>query len=149
VSKTLVQDDILVWLDADVVTFVTVPNDFIINLMDNTDLAFFGRGSYHSEIGFWAVRICKLSRHMLKSFAEIYDPVVSEPVVRKDPNDDPIIYTAVVGKADVICTMDQHFYDPPVLEFCRMRNIRVMTDVELLSLLAPQAGERAFDKIST
>ena len=21
-----------------------------------------------------------------------------------------------------------HFYDPPVLEFCRMRNIRVMTD---------------------
>jgi predicted nucleic acid-binding protein len=66
---------------------------------------------------------------------EIYDPVVSEPVVLKDPNDDPVIYTAVVGKADVICTLDRHFSDPPVLEFCRMRNIRVMTDVELLALL--------------
>jgi putative PIN family toxin of toxin-antitoxin system len=72
----------------------------------------------------------------LESFAEIYDPVVSEPVVRKDPNDDPIIYTAVVGKADVICTLDRHFYDAPVLEFCRMKNIRVMTDVELLAMLA-------------
>ena len=71
----------------------------------------------------------------LESFAEIYDPVVSEPVVRKDPNDDPIIYTAVVGKADVICTLDRHFSDPPVLEFCRMRDIRVMSDLELLALL--------------
>lgn len=71
----------------------------------------------------------------LESISEIYDPVVSEPIVRKDPNDDPVIYTAVVGKADVICTLDRHFYDPPVLEFCRMHNIRVMTDVELLALL--------------
>lgn len=75
-----------------------------------------------------------------ESFAEVYDPVVSEPVVRKDPNDDPVVYTAVVGKADVICTLDRHFYDPPVLEFCRMRNIRVMTDVELLALLARESG---------
>ena len=71
-SKTLVQDDILVWLDADVVTFAMVPTDFIMNLMGDTDLAFFGRGSYHSEIGFWSIRICKLSRRMLQSFAEIY-----------------------------------------------------------------------------
>ena len=71
----------------------------------------------------------------LQLAAEIYDPVVSEPVVLKDPNDDPVIYAAVVGHADVICTLDRHFYDPPVLEFCRMRNIGVMSDVELFALL--------------
>ena len=53
------------------------------------------------------------------------------------PNDDPIIYTAVVGKAEVVGTLDRHFYDPPVLEFCPVRNIRVMSDVELLALLLP------------
>jgi hypothetical protein len=40
----------------------------------------------------------------------------------------------------VICTLDRHFYDPPVIEFCRMRNIRIMTDVELIGLLDRQPG---------
>jgi putative PIN family toxin of toxin-antitoxin system len=68
----------------------------------------------------------------LESVAEIVDPKVTEPVILRDPNDDPVLYTAVVGKANVLCTLDRHFYDPPVLAFCRMRDIRVMNDVELL-----------------
>ncbi len=72
VSKSLYQDDILVWIDADVVTFDKVPDRFITDLMENTDLIFLGRGSYHSEIGFWAVRICKQSRAMLQELAEAY-----------------------------------------------------------------------------
>jgi uncharacterized protein len=71
----------------------------------------------------------------LEFAAEIVDPKVTEPVVLKDPNDDPVIYTAVAGKADVLCTLDRHFYDPAVLEFCRMRDIRVMSDVDLLARL--------------
>jgi predicted nucleic acid-binding protein len=39
-------------------------------------------------------------------------------VVLKDPNDDPVVYTAVAGGADVICTVDRHFYQPNVLAFC-------------------------------
>jgi predicted nucleic acid-binding protein len=57
-------------------------------------------------------------------------------VVPRDSNDDPVIYAAVVGHADVICTLDRHFYDGQVREFCRMKNIRVMTDVELIAFLA-------------
>jgi putative PIN family toxin of toxin-antitoxin system len=68
----------------------------------------------------------------LESVAEIVDPKVTEPVVFRDPNDDPVLYTAVVSKANVLCTLDRHFYDPHVLAFCRMRDIRVMNDVELL-----------------
>src|SRR5271166_2202284 len=73
--------------------------------------------------------------HRLISIAEIIDPKVTEPVIVKDPKDDAVLYTAVVGKADVLCALDRYFYDPAVLQFCRMRNIRVMNDVDLLLLL--------------
>ncbi len=72
VSKGLEQDDILVWVDADVITFDTIPDSFIPDLISGADLIFFGRGSYHSEIGFWAVRICRQTRRMLQEFAEMY-----------------------------------------------------------------------------
>ncbi len=72
VSKTLNQDDILVWLDGDIITFDHVPENFIPGLIDGFDLVFLGRGSYHTEIGFWAVRMCKQSRAMLRHLAEIY-----------------------------------------------------------------------------
>jgi hypothetical protein len=71
-SKSLYQDDILIWLDADVITFDKIPNNFISDMIVDTDLIFFGRGSYHSEIGFWGIRICKQSRAMLQEFAETY-----------------------------------------------------------------------------
>jgi hypothetical protein len=71
-SKTLLQDDILVWLDADIITFAYVPENFIPGIMDGADLAFLGRGVYHSEIGFWAVRVGKQSRIMLQNLAEMY-----------------------------------------------------------------------------
>ena len=50
----------------------------------------------------------------------------------KDPDDDPVIYTALAGAADVICTVDRHFYEPGVLGFCSRYGIRIMDDVELL-----------------
>ena len=73
---------------------------------------------------------------LLEAVAEIVDPVTGERVVLNDPNDDPVIYTAVVAHADVICTRDRDFYQPAVLEFCRMRNIRIVADVDLLRILA-------------
>src|SRR5688572_8252152 len=36
------------------------------------------------------------------------DQAVKE-VVFGDPDDDPVIATAVVGRADVLCTLDRHF----------------------------------------
>ena len=72
---------------------------------------------------------------LLTAVAEIVDPVPGEPVVMKDPHDDPVVYTAVAGSADVLCTLDRDFYDPGVIGFFRAHNIAVMGDVELLQLL--------------
>ncbi|MGC1722312.1 MAG: hypothetical protein WA746_25280, partial [Isosphaeraceae bacterium] len=49
------------------------------------------------------------------------------------PDDDPVVYTALAGAADVICTVDRHFYEPNVLQFCSRFGIRIMDDVELLT----------------
>ena len=71
----------------------------------------------------------------LREAAELVDPVVRTPVILADPTDDPVIYTAVDGRADVLCAMDRDFCAPAVLAFCRQRSIEVMNDVELLQKL--------------
>jgi predicted nucleic acid-binding protein len=72
---------------------------------------------------------------LLRTRSDLVDPVVHIPVVLADPNDDPVVYTAVAGGADVLCAMDRDFYTPQVISFCRERGIEVMNDVELLKKL--------------
>jgi predicted nucleic acid-binding protein len=71
----------------------------------------------------------------LESLADLVIPGEGRPIVVKDPNDDPVVYTALVGQADVLCTVDRHFYDPSVLSFCARYGFQIMTDVELLHAL--------------
>jgi uncharacterized protein len=71
----------------------------------------------------------------LEDAAELVVPVVRDPVVLADPTDDPIVYTAVDGRADVLCAMDRDFYAPGVIAFCRQRGIEIMNDVTLLQRL--------------
>ena len=71
----------------------------------------------------------------LESLADLVTPAEGPRIVIQDPDDDPIVYTAVAGQADVICTTDRHFYDPNVLSFCSRRRILVMTDLQLLHAL--------------
>lgn len=52
-----------------------------------------------------------------------------------DPKDSVVLTTAIVGSADVICTLDRHFQHPDVLAVCRSNGIRIMNDVELLNEL--------------
>jgi predicted nucleic acid-binding protein len=59
----------------------------------------------------------------------------SIPGIASDPDDDPVILTAVRGQADVLCTLDRHLYDPKVRAYCTQRNIDVLTDTELLQQL--------------
>jgi putative PIN family toxin of toxin-antitoxin system len=75
---------------------------------------------------------------LLQRVSEIVEPTVSEPVIRSDPKDDPVLYTAVDGRADVLCTRDRDFYAPEVVAFCRQRGIEVMNEIELLRLLERQ-----------
>jgi predicted nucleic acid-binding protein len=72
---------------------------------------------------------------LLRARADIVFPFVHKPVVLADPNDDPAVYTAVVGQADVLCALDRDFYAADVISFCRERNIKIMNDVELLERL--------------
>lgn len=71
-ASDLVDGDVLVWLDADVVTLCTVPKDFIIDLMRGEEIAFLGRIGTHSEIGFWCVRINDRTRSFIDTFAETW-----------------------------------------------------------------------------
>jgi putative PIN family toxin of toxin-antitoxin system len=71
----------------------------------------------------------------LESLGEVVAPAEGPPIILKCPDDDPVIYTALAGEADVICTGDRHFYEPNVLEFCSRYGIRVIDDVALLRIL--------------
>ena len=69
----------------------------------------------------------------LAAVAELVEPVVTKPVVLSDPPDDMVLYTAVEGRADVLCTLNtSDFARPSVQAFCITHGIRVMSDVELL-----------------
>ncbi|SRR5260370_26278271 len=82
----------------------------------------------------------EIAEHLryLESLADVVTPAEGPPVVLKDPDDDPVVYTAVAGQADIICTVDRHFYEPSVLAFCARRRILVMNDVELLHAMRSQ-----------
>jgi putative PIN family toxin of toxin-antitoxin system len=59
-------------------------------------------------------------------------------IVPNDPDDDPIVATAVSGRAEYLCSLDRHFFQPEVQSHCAQHGIRVVTDVELLALLRTQ-----------
>jgi hypothetical protein len=80
-SEGMADGDILVWLDADVVTFNDIPKGFVEKLIGDADIAFLGRERFHTELGFWAVRINARTREFLFQFADIWrtDRVFSLP----------------------------------------------------------------------
>jgi putative PIN family toxin of toxin-antitoxin system len=53
----------------------------------------------------------------------------------RDPNDVHVIHTAISGKVDYLCTLDEHFYEAPVVAFCSIRGITVTSDLDLLRLV--------------
>lgn len=68
-----INEGLLCWLDADVVTFKNIPAGFIESLLpDGCDLAYLGRGAKHSEIGFQLYRVPEAS-FMLNAFSAYYD----------------------------------------------------------------------------
>lgn len=45
-------DDIMIWLDADTVTFSNITVDFLLRQLGDADTCYLGRGTKHSECGF-------------------------------------------------------------------------------------------------
>jgi len=65
---------------------------------------------------------------------------IAETVVTRDPDDNPIVATAVAGQAEVICTLDRHLHDADVRAWCAEHDIRILTDVELLAEFRGDGG---------
>jgi putative PIN family toxin of toxin-antitoxin system len=62
-------------------------------------------------------------------------PAALPSAVPLDPKDDPIVMTAIVGRADVLCTLDRHLHDAAVTALCAGHGVRVLRDVDLLAEL--------------
>ena len=60
----------------------------------------------------------------LRRAAEIVplNPLLTAPI--RDVNDLIVVQTAIIGEADVICTMDEDFFEAPVAQYLRSRNCR-------------------------
>jgi hypothetical protein len=41
------------------------------------------------------------------------EPIIVKPVILSDPADDPVLYTAADGEADVLCTETPGTFPPP------------------------------------
>ena len=74
-------------------------------------------------------------RAYLEDAALVVELMYPPPAILDDPDDDPILQTAIVGRADVLCTRDCDFLDPIVLEFCQQRGIRIVDDIALMKEL--------------
>jgi putative PIN family toxin of toxin-antitoxin system len=57
------------------------------------------------------------------------------PAIVTDPKDDPVVETAVLGRADVLCTLDRHFYTTNVVGYLQQHFVQLMNDVQLLGRL--------------
>jgi putative PIN family toxin of toxin-antitoxin system len=70
-----------------------------------------------------------------REVSEIIFPGPAPRVVPSDADDDPVIHTAVVGRAEILCTLNRDFYHASVLEYCKERGVLVGSDVAILDLL--------------
>jgi putative PIN family toxin of toxin-antitoxin system len=61
-------------------------------------------------------------------------PEVS-PAVVSDPDDDPILQTAILGRADILCTRDEAFRHEVVERVCTAQGIKILDDITLLQEL--------------
>ncbi len=68
----------------------------------------------------------------LEAAASMVELPASSPAVVSDPDDDPILQTAVLGHADILCTRDEAFVHPAVQDYCRNHGIRVVPDINLM-----------------
>jgi putative PIN family toxin of toxin-antitoxin system len=71
----------------------------------------------------------------LAASAEIVGTSDTIPTPIRDPGDVHVLQTAVNGRVDFLCTLDEHFKDARVIQFCSSRGITVVSDLNLLRLI--------------
>lgn len=77
----------------------------------------------------------------LADAAHLVEPIIVTPITLSDPADDPVLYTAADGNADVLCTLNtRRFSTPAAQAFCKEHRIGVMTDLDVLRELFGGGG---------
>lgn len=61
------------------------------------------------------------------------NPLLVTPI--RDINDTVVMQTAIIGEADMLCTRDQDFFEPPAEPFLRRAGIAVLDDIALMQRL--------------
>lgn len=56
-------------------------------------------------------------------------------VVASDPDDDPVVATAIAGSVGILCTRDRHLHSPAVRTYCQSHGVAVLDDRETLRRL--------------
>lgn len=72
---------------------------------------------------------------LLREAAEIVvlNPLLVTPI--RDVNDTVVMQTAIIGEADILCTRDSDFFEPPAEAFLRKARIEVLNDISLIRRL--------------
>ena len=71
----------------------------------------------------------------LREATEIVHPNALLITPIRDMNDTVVMQTAIIGEAEVLCTRDQDFFDPPAEPFLRKAGIAVLDDIALMERL--------------
>ena len=66
----------------------------------------------------------------------------ASPRIVSDPDDDPILQTAILGRADILCTRDEAFHHRVVEEVCSAHGLRVVDDIAFLQELRRSASSQ-------
>jgi predicted nucleic acid-binding protein len=71
----------------------------------------------------------------LEDAAFVVELPESFPAIVRDPDDDPVLQTAILGRADVLCTRDAAFEHKSVRNVCDAYGIRILDDIALMEEL--------------
>jgi len=77
----------------------------------------------------------------LDELSELVHLSPKSPAVVRDVKDDPVVETAVLERADVLCTLDRDFYTTSVVDYLQRHSIQLMNDVQLLGHLRKGASQ--------
>ena len=71
----------------------------------------------------------------LRQFSEnvILNPLVVAPI--RDVNDIIVMQTAIIGEADILCTMDDDFFEKPAIDYLGKMGISVLDDIAVMRRL--------------
>jgi len=71
----------------------------------------------------------------LREVAELVPLTSLLTLPSRDVNDIIVLQTAILGDADILCSRDDDFYNPPAATFLDKAGVAVMDDIALLHRL--------------